>query len=99
VCTLLAIIVIHLFLALVMVHLLLIGRHSPPQAKVCVHSVPRDPPLTLFWDLTTAKYDAASPEPGFEFYFITVIDTEAILATSNLAANFVGTDLQGLLPP
>ncbi|GJN28308.1 hypothetical protein PR202_gb16417 [Eleusine coracana subsp. coracana] len=59
-------------------------------------SVPGDTPLALFWDLTAAKYGAASPEPvsGFYVVAVAVADAEVVLAVGDLAAEFVKTKVR-----
>ncbi|KAK3136132.1 hypothetical protein QOZ80_5BG0428550 [Eleusine coracana subsp. coracana] len=65
-------------------------------------SVPSDPPLALFWDLTAAKYGAASssssPEPVSGFYVVAVADAEVVLAVGDLAADFVKAKFEGQIP-
>ncbi|OEL31798.1 hypothetical protein BAE44_0007181 [Dichanthelium oligosanthes] len=68
------------------------------------HSLPSDddqqqPPLAFFWDLTAAKYAAAtSPEPVSGFYFVAVANAEVVLAVGDLAAEFVKTKFEGQIP-
>ncbi|GJN06993.1 hypothetical protein PR202_ga24778 [Eleusine coracana subsp. coracana] len=63
-------------------------------------SVAGDPPLALFWDLTAAKYGAASPEPvsGFYVVAVAVADAEVVLAVGDLAAEFVKAKFEGQIP-
>jgi hypothetical protein len=61
-------------------------------------SVPGDPPLALFWDLTAARYAAGSPEPASGFYFVAVADAEVVLAAGDLAADFVKAKFEGQIP-
>ncbi|KAG2560073.1 uncharacterized protein LOC120643568 [Panicum virgatum] len=60
---------------------------------------PRHPPLALFWDLTAARYAAASsPEPVSGFYFVAVADAQVVLAVGDLAAEFVKAKFEGQIP-
>ncbi|KAL6642264.1 hypothetical protein ACP70R_020445 [Stipagrostis hirtigluma subsp. patula] len=56
------------------------------------------PPLALFWDLTAARYDPASPEPVAGFYVVAVADAEVVLAVGDLATEFVKTKFEGQIP-
>ncbi|KAF8706554.1 hypothetical protein HU200_030836 [Digitaria exilis] len=59
----------------------------------------RHPPLALFWDLTAAKYAAASSlEPVSGFYFVAVANAEVVLAVGDLAAEFVKAKFEGQIP-
>ncbi|KAM0916476.1 hypothetical protein ACQ4PT_010146 [Festuca glaucescens] len=54
------------------------------------------PLLTLFWDLTAARYDpGASPEPLYGYYLVAVTGAEVVLAVGDQAAEFVKTKFEG----
>ncbi|CAL4896901.1 unnamed protein product [Urochloa decumbens] len=57
------------------------------------------PTLALFWDLTSAKYAAASsPEPVSGYYFVAVANAEVVLAVGDLAAEFIKAKFEGQIP-
>ncbi|RLN16452.1 uncharacterized protein C2845_PM02G40420 [Panicum miliaceum] len=67
--------------------------HAVLRCRKGTRSLPSDDkqhsPLALFWDLTIAKYAAASsPEPVFGFYF--VANAEVVLVVGDLDAEFEG---------
>ncbi|KAK3119747.1 hypothetical protein QOZ80_9AG0674640 [Eleusine coracana subsp. coracana] len=78
------------------------GASSPVllRRRKGTRSVAGDPPLALFWDLTAAKYGAASPEPvsGFYVVAVAVADAEVVLAVGDLAAEFVKAKFEGQIP-
>jgi hypothetical protein len=70
----------------------------PLRRRWGTRSVPGDPPLSLFWDLASAKHGAASPEPVSGFYVVAVADDEVVLAVGDLAAEFVKAKFEGQIP-
>jgi hypothetical protein len=54
--------------------------------------------VVVFWDLTAARYDGASPEPHSGYYFVAVAGAEVVLAVGDLAAEFVEERYEGRVP-